>query len=218
MYKIHRWCIYYHILPIWLAWWVYRPYIDFHTIKPTPNSTRCAGAHGGDAVAWGSQRAPRTRAHGERFGWFVLSWVFWFGRQKRLTPNWMPHIATKELVWFFQEVLNLRKIACKIAVAGFPSSKLVFFSFSMMNDGPFSPKVSGLCSCAPIFADARHRGWSAIDGRVQKKSGLKQGGFVFFFCVKMIQFVFSWVEIGRVLIVTLIPMQYTYDVSKSSRP
>lgn len=51
--------------------------------------------------------------------------------------------------------------------AGFPSSKVVVQVF-MMNDGSFSPKVSGLCSCAPILADARHRGWSGIDGCVKK--------------------------------------------------
>lgn len=39
----------------------------------------------------------------------------------------------------------------------------------------------------------------------QKKLALKHVGFVLFFCVEMIQSVFSWVEIGRFLTVTLIP-------------
>ena len=42
--------------------------------------------------------------------------------------------------------------------------------------------------------------------------GSNKGVLFFFFGVKMIHSVFSWVEIGRFLIVTLIPIQYTYDV------
>lgn len=160
------------ILPIWWGWYIYIYISSIHRFshdQTNSQATRRAGAHGGDAVAWGSQRASRTRAHGERFGWLVLSWVFWVWTTKVTdSPDWMSHIATKELVWFFQEVLNLRKIAEQFAtLLVFPSSKVVVQVF-MMNDGSFSPKVSGLCSCAPILADARHRGWSGIDGCVKK--------------------------------------------------
>lgn len=83
---------------------------------------------------------------------------FWFGRQKWLTLQIeCPTLQLRS--WFdsSKKFWTSEKLLKICYFAGFPSSKLVV-QFLMMN-GPFSPKVSGLCSCAPIFADARHRGY-----------------------------------------------------------
>ena len=119
----------------------------------------------------GPKKVPRPR----RKVWVVcvelsFFWVFGWpevtGKLQIECPK--QKMQPKELVWFFQEVLNLRKVAEQFAtLLVFLSSKVVVQVF-MMNDGSFSPKVSGLCSCAPILADARHRGWSGIDGCVKK--------------------------------------------------
>ena len=101
------------------------------------------------------------------------------------SPDWMSHIATKELVWFFQEVLNLRKIAENLLLCWFSIIQSGVFqsSFSWWMEH-FHRRYRAFAVAHQFLQMQDIEDPSGIDGRVKKQLSAQTRGFCAFFWCK----------------------------------